>query len=101
MAKWPIVSLLFQFVHRYKSANYPTFDCHVNFLSHFSCDKNDFVSMLMMKVDKVPEELAKQYYIDDDDYQELHKGREIISDDEEDMPEKKVWSSHMLEDQII
>ena len=43
-----------------------------------------------MKVDKVPEELAKQYYIDDNDYQELHKGREIISDDEEDMPEHKV-----------
>ena len=43
-----------------------------------------------MKVDKVPEELAKSYYIDDNDYQDLHKGMEIISDDEVEMPVKKV-----------
>ena len=62
----------------------------VRFPSRFSCDKNDFVALLLMKVDKVPEELAKQYYIDDNDYQDLHKGREVIGDDEEDMPKKKV-----------
>jgi len=65
------------------------------------CDKNDFVSLLLMKVDKVPEELAKQYYIDDNDYQDLHKGREVISDDEEDMPQKKEIVAEKVPDMKI
>jgi len=65
------------------------------------CDKNDYVSMLLMKVDKVPEELAKQYFIDDNDYQDLHKGREVVSDDEEDMPEKKEEIAEKIPDMKI
>jgi len=52
-------------------------------------NKNDWLQLLFMKVDKVPEELAKQYYIDDDEYQELHKGAVVVSDVEEDEVDKK------------
>ena len=54
-----------------------------------------------MKVDKVPEELAKSYYIDDNDYQDLHKGMEIISDDEVEMPVKKEIVAEKIADMKI
>jgi hypothetical protein len=64
-----------------------SFDEHCK--KEHSCDKNDHIQKLFLKVDSLPLDIAKEFFLEDAEYQELQKGREELSDVEDDGEEKE------------